>query len=594
MLLADFQGLFDVLAKAVEGDDAGVGTYAYTAAAGKCIHLGGVFLTGEAFGAKIAPVVGCNVKDGIVIRALVVAEVEEGDIVLLVLLVKEFEAVELGNCHILVPVNEDGLDGSGLGCGDFLEECALLVTVGEDRGNLGGVDFLDVLVFAETLVDDRIVVSAKEFVGPGHYIVLSDLLYAGDLGGLVFPGSFVDEGVHEVAGAAAVALQGTHVLKFPVGLGGFNQFLREISGAELGNLCKDDVAYLFKALAFLRHAFGGEEAPVRTVVSEECSAKHLLGADAVQVHKTGLAVVEDIAHDVRNLALCEVGAGSPPAKHKELSLKAVDVLFLDGGEGRSFRIGTFGKVGVGFPLAEVLLDDFHHLLGVEVTGEADGYVVGNIIGVLLVADGLQGRVLEVVLGADNGLGAVRVLRVEHLVYGVEGLLRVRDHGGVLLLINCLELRVETTEDAVHEAVGLYLCPVLYLVGGDFLNVAGDVVGCVGVGALGADDGHQLVVLVGDCNLGGLVADGVDFLVEGFALCGVSEGAVYLEERVYLLQEGLFSLVVLGAETLGALEHHVLQVVGKTGVVCGIVLTAGVHCYACLDAGFVLVYGHVNL
>ena len=111
MVLAELQGLFNVLSQAVKGDDTCVGADADSAAASKGIHLGSIFLSGEAFGAKVAPVIGSDVKYGIVVRALVVAEVEEGDIVLLVLLVQELEAVEFGNGHVLFPVDEDGLDG---------------------------------------------------------------------------------------------------------------------------------------------------------------------------------------------------------------------------------------------------------------------------------------------------------------------------------------------------------------------------------------------------------------------------------------------------------------------------------------------------
>ena len=269
------------------------------------------------------------------------------------------------------------------------------------------------------------------------------------------------------------------------------------------------------------------------------------------------------------------------------------MLLLGGGDGLLRFHGEGREVLVGLPVAEVFLDDLDGLVRVEVAGEADGHVVRDIEGVLLLADGLQGRVLQVVLRADDGLGAVRVVREEHGVEGVEGLLGVVGQAHVLLLVHGLELGVEAAENAVLEAVGLDLRPVLELVGGDFLHVAGHVVGGVGVGAAGADDGHELVILVRDGDLGRLVADGVDLMVQVQAGLRVRQGAVHLEQAVDGREQGLLGLVVLRAEQLGTLEHHVFEIMGETGVVGRVVLAARTDGDIGLDAGLVLVDGHVH-
>ena len=154
--------------------------------------------------------------------------------------------------------------------------------------------------------------------------------------------------------------------------------------------------------------------------------------------------------------------------------------------------------------------------------------------------------------------------------------------------------MESAEYAVLEAVRLDLRPVFDLVGGDILRVAGHVVGCKGVAPVGADDGHQLVVFVRNGNLGGLVTDGVDLMVNGRPLGRIRLGAVHLKEAVHRREHRLLGRIVGSPEQLASLEHHMLQVVGKAGVVGRIVLAADLDGDVGLDPGLVLVDGHVNL
>ena len=198
-----------------------------------------------------------------------------------------------------------------------------------------------------------------------------------------------------------------------------------------------------------------------------------------------------------------------------------------------------------------------------------------------------------VLRADDRLGTVGMSLEKHGIQGFQGVFAAGSHAHVLLFIHRLQLRMETAEDAVHEAVGLDARPVFQLVGRDFLHVAGYVLAGIGVGAFRADDGHEFVVLVGDGYLGGLVADGVYLVIQGIALAGTGEGTIHFKQRIDGLQHGLLGLVILRAEDFRTLEHHVFQVVGQAGVVGRVVLAARTHRDVGLDAGFVLVYGHVN-
>ena len=206
----------------------------------------------------------------------------------------------------------------------------------------------------------------------------------------------------------------------------------------------------------------------------------------------------------------------------------------------------------------------------------------------------DGRVLQVLLGADRGLLAVRVVRVERPGHGLVELLAVAGQGHVLLLIDGLQLGVEAADHQMTETVGLDTGPVVDLVGGDVLGIDGLVVGGPGVGPGGADDSHQFVILVGDRQLGGLETHGIDLVVDGQALRLVRGLAVDLEQALDLVQHGLLGSIVGRAELLGALEHDVLQVVGHARGLGRVVLAAHLDGHVGLDAGLFLVDGHEDL
>ena len=75
----------------------------------------------------------------------------------------------------------------------------------------------------------------------------------------------------------------------------------------------------------------------------------------------------------------------------------------------------------------------------------------------------DGRVLQVVLGAQNRLGAIGMMREE----GCEGRLPhfavVLGQGHILLLVDGLQLGVEAPDDRMTETVRLNLRPILDLV-----------------------------------------------------------------------------------------------------------------------------------
>ena len=586
-------GLGRAFSQAAEGDGGEIVSHVHVPLGGQGIKLYGDVLGRFFRGAQVADVVGSQGEGRILVAALVEPEGEGGNLVFHILLVQQFQAAHGVHHHVFLEVHEDGLDGLCLRLGNFLQEGALFVTVGDDGGNLGGADALDGRVGAGVLVHYGVVGVGEVLLRPGHDIGLGEGLGVLDLLHLRGPAAALYEGVHHHAGAGAVVLQAVHHGQPIVGLGGVHQRFREITGGHTFHLRLDKGFGLLKGLAVFGQHLGQQDAPVGTGIGRYHHFQHLLGLDDIQVDEAGQAVGEDVAHEGGVAGRLGGVAGDAPAQKGELSFEAIDVAAQEFLGGLLRDDSPYRNVRVGLPVSEVFLDKLNHPVRVKISGQADGHVVGDIVGIFLLADGLQGRIFQVVLGADNRLGAIGMVGEEHGIEGVDGFLDVVYHTHVLLLIDSFQFRVETAEDAVAEAVGLDAGPVLHLVGGDFLHVAGDVVAGEGVGTLGADDGHELVVFVGDGQFGGLVTHGVDDAVEGLALRGVREGSVHFEEAVYPGEQGFFGLIVLCAQDFRPLEHHVFQVVGQAGVVGRVVLSSHAHGHVGLDAGFVLVHGHVN-
>ena len=153
--------------------------------------------------------------------------------------------------------------------------------------------------------------------------------------------------------------------------------------------------------------------------------------------------------------------------------------------------------------------------------------------------------------------------------------------------------METADHAIFKTFCLNFCPVVNLIAGDVLGVAGHVETGVGVRSVGADGCHQLVIFVGDGIFGSFVRDAVYSCVNGFALKAVRRLAVDFKLFLDLVEHRLFNFVVLSAEIVGTFKHQVFKVVGQPGGFCGVVLTAYAYGNVRLYARSFLVDGHVN-
>ena len=73
------------------------------------------------------------------------------------------------------------------------------------------------------------------------------------------------------------------------------------------------------------------------------------------------------------------------------------------------------------------------------------------------------------------------------------------------------------------------------------------------------------------------------MIEHTATLGILHEAVLLIARLDGVEQSLLGCIIARAVLLGALEHQVLQVVGQTGGLGGVITRAGAHCDMSRDA-----------
>jgi hypothetical protein len=214
-------------------------------------------------------------------------------------------------------------------------------------------------------------------------------------------------------------------------------------------------------------------------------------------------------------------------------------------------------------------------LDVEVAGQHERHVAGDVPAVEVLLHDAQRGALEVLDLAEDVVAAVRVARERAAHEGAKQLVAGGVHRGVLLLVDGLELGGEQAKHRVFESVGVDLQPGVDLTGGEGVVIDGLVVAGERVDAGAAELAEHLVELVRHGERVGLLQGRGDLLVDRRALRGrgVALGVEQLDEAG--LQRGLFGPVG-GPEVLGAFKEHVLEVVGHAGLGLGVVLAAGAH------------------
>ena len=411
---------------------------------------------------------------------------------------------------------------------------------------------------------------------------------------LVGPVGAVDERLHVEVGAALVLFVGVHHIHLEIVERGFDERFVEVAAAQPGHLIQKQVAHLFERLARLGAARHDELPVVGLDGHAAIGAQYLLLLVEIQVEQSGLAVAEDLSYELGRVARRVGCARQAPAQHDVGGFEAVDLPDDRFGNRLLGPELQRGQLFVGLHVAEVLVDGGDHRVGVEVARDADGHVVGHVIGLVVFPDVGDRRILQVLLRAQHGLGAVGMVGEQGGGHRFPYLARVLRERHVLLLVDGLQFGVEAADDGVLEAVGLDACPVVDLVRRDVLDVDGHVLRRVGVRSVGADGGHQLVVFVGNGQFRGFVAYRVDAVVDGRAFGLVRRLAVDFEETFDFIEHRFFGGVVRGAVLLRTLEHQVFEIVGQTRRLGRVVLAAHLHGDVGLDAGSFAVDAHVDL
>ena len=513
--LHEGHGFLHILGQAADAHSDVLVTHVDVIAAGQLIEFflqlfGSVFV-----GIEIFHQVGGQV-DGLVGG---VAEIEavlqvEGT-VLHVLHIQHLAAVgSLAFLQVFLEVDKNGLDGFGLGSIslDAGQEGALGVATHIDGGNGGFLHLGHRVGGILVLVDDDVVVVLADAVGEVDDVFLRNLGKLVDFVADVAPVAVLYKGVGHLAGAAVVALGLLHDLKFQLIDAGLKETLVELALLHEVKLLKEQVAQLAEALSRGGAATEHEGGIVVESVGAGVGAEGFLLLVDVEVDETARAVVEYHLHGLGQQGV----AASVTFFYAEGNGEVGRVLAVheadDGrGNGILFHLGEWGN-RTRHPAAEILVDNLDGLVGIEVARHSNAHIVGHIVGGMVFADVLHRGILQVLDGADSGLLAVGMVGEQGRHHRLVDAAVVLSHANVLLLVDGFQLGVEQTQHQVGEAVALHLGPGLELVGRDVLHVHRVVVRGEGVGALAADGRHRLVILVGDGDSRGHVADGVNLVV----------------------------------------------------------------------------------
>ncbi len=322
--------------------------------------------------------------------------------------------------------------------------------------------------------------------------------------------------------------------------------------------------------------------------------QYLLPLNKVYIQHACHAIVQDRSGNLGNVTFLGCIAGIAPTHQDFLGIGAPH--FGCGGfsERFCFRSHPLREFRIGFPVTEILFDNGNGFFRIEITGHADGHIIRDIIRFLLQLDGPDGRILQMLLRTNHRLCTIRMPLKKKRIQRFHGQLASGCQRRILLFIYRLQLRVETAEHAVHEAVSLNTRPVLNLIGRNILYIACCVIHCKGIGAVGANNGHQFVIFIGDGPLRGNITYGVYLTIEFLAFLRVGKCPIHLIKGICRFQERFFRLIILCAKLLCPLEHHVLQVVGQTGVVCRIVFPTGTYHDKSLNTRSIFIHRQIHL
>ena len=326
---------------------------------------------------------------------------------------------------------------------------------------------------------------------------------------------------------------------------------------------------------FLRRRVGLEQEPRHDDDSQDARLVHLLVDDRgrqdlvlddelVQVARA-VAVVQQSHGDLQRRLVRMVRRHAPEAQRHHLDeghgdLQVEQLAPLELGERRmeTRHLATTRDA------RESLLDNREGRLNLKITAENQTHVRGDIIRLEETAHGLEARILQVLGTADDGVCVGMILEIT-LLQTLDGETADVIAIHVLLLIDCLQLALEEAEDGIEEAFAVDFRPLAHVLGREDVVVRSEVGRGPGVQLRPPVAGDEAVELVGNDELGSLDAESVDFCLDVRAELGVVGLAQFVVLVGDLVEEDLFGGIIGRPDFVGTLEHHVLEVMGDTGV-----------------------------
>ena len=198
------------------------------------------------------------------------------------------------------------------------------------------------------------------------------------------------------------------------------------------------------------------------------------------------------------------------------------------------------------------------------------------------------------LRSQHRLRSIRVIREQGGHNLLIHLAVVLGQGHILLLIHRFQFGVETANHIMLETVGLYLGPVFHLIGRNILHIHRHIITGIGIRTVCPDSRHQFVVFIRNGQLGRLIGNAVDFLIQSHTLRLVRRLTIHFKQRLYLIQHRLFLLIILGAERLRSLKHQMFKIMSQPRRFRRIVLSSHPHGYVSLDTGFFGIHRQIHL
>ena len=495
--------------------------------------------------------------------------------------------------QVLLKVHKTWCDRLHLRSLDVLHKLAHQVTVGGNRCDSRLFDFLLIGVHA-LLLKHRHVVVLEMVLGKGHNLVLRHALQSCQRLHLLFPCGTVDKRLYEHIGTRLIALQGVVIAQLHVVDHRRQQVVREVTLLQLLNLGQQQLAHLFQRLSLLGRTSQYKGGVVHTRLHTCASTQHRHLMVDVQVNEACGTIAQHALNHLQGVNLQRRSLVESIANPQVLSLQADDggVHML-----RQLLLGRILRllhVLTRLPLSEVLVDGGNHLIGVKVASHTDSHVVGHIPLLEVVLDIGNRGVLQVLLRTNSGLCAIGVRGIEFVAQSIIEFIRIVSQIDVILLVHSLQLRMETTDGHVHEAVCLDLGPVVNLVRGDILHIASHVIARIGIRALRADGGHQLIVFIGNVVLGCQLTQRVNLVVGLTTLHRVGHLAILLIALLNLVEQWRLFLGIDSTKLAGALKHQVLQIVSQTCCLSRVVLRTCAHGDIGLNARFLFVHAEIHL